>query len=387
MQRLHLSPIQESARFSACGFQHLQSLTKLELKVYYITKRDSSSIGQLTNLSALQLSCTAFDAAALAPITGLQSLTLSGCVGPAAGLFHLLVQLTLLTQLALTEERRRSWGYPNPVVLVRGDMEDVFGILEDGFDAGEGRTEILYDYHDGQNYKAMSAAMLSSPHLQQLNLAGWFGIPNVTWQSVFTSVQDLHLSQLSSLVLPNGDDGWDWEDTAAADVDAIVRCCPALRTLQGGWRLPVQPPLGSLRQLTCLHAAQAGVPADAGTIADLTGLRELKLYWTDGLRGEDVAPLVRLKHLTSLCLFTGWRDWPVCDRATDLLHRLVSLSRLELCDQDEPSRDSLRLSMRQLQGLTNLTNLTHLSVGQLPGPPEETSLLKVKTFTNKVCVL
>lgn len=240
----------------------------------------------------------------------------------------------------------------------------------------------MADVDDGQDYQALSAALLSSPKLQQLDISGWVGMPGITWQNIFKPAQQL--SQLSSLILPGS---WQyWVRMAAADVQAMVQCCPALRTLHGGAVLSVQHLLGGLQQLTCLHAMQAFLPADTGALAESTGLRELQLYLTKGAGGitaGDVVPLLALTHVTCLS-FPVARDVTgkpmagpqlVSNTAAEVLQQLISLRHLNL--------EGISLSVRQLQGLTTLTQLTYLNFC-LKSAEDEPSM--PAQFTNKVCM-
>jgi len=237
----------ESTAPALSGLQHLQQLTALDLTALYqetwgINMQSMPAIAVLTALRVLKLhSGSSVDPSVLAGLSQLQELYLA-CRDP--------------------------W-----------DAEDCAAMLA-GIGQQQGLLRLnIHGFHCWSSPSAAAySALTASSQLQHLELLS-DELPAGAWQQMFQPAR--RLPELRYLGFEGGDTT-PWQHPAqrlgAADMQAMVSCCPALETLKLGPQISVLT-LGPVQQLTSLRSVYVYAPFKDNTapLAKITGLQRLVL--------------------------------------------------------------------------------------------------------------
>lgn len=203
-------------------------------------------------------------------------------------------------------------------------------------------------WHLGITNALAFTALVASTYLRSLDLSNQM-ITNIVWEYIFAA--DRLLPHPTKLQLPAYPDALEPQEVAA-----LVRCCPALREVDGGSVLRVDSALPRLQHLTRLSVTNTDNKAAAAGLSATVSLRDLTLHPSQGARKfkyHDLKGLWQLTALTSLT-FSNKSGCHLDNTQGETLAKMTSLVKLEM--------GPVVISEVQLKGLTALTALTSLNI-------------------------
>lgn len=275
--------------------------------------------------------CCGFDAAAQLGITNLRALNLRN------------VPFSSIADLAAFLEQQQQHK------LTRLQVD----LFLDDIDSDNDPEE------EDENLSNLAPHLTASTNLQHLDLRG-IHLPPAGWPRLLLEDRTF-LPQLRYFGLPELLDGGEEYGLSAAEVQGLVRSCPALEALEVGrfgMQLDFQPALSSLSRLTSLQAAACDDAAALKVVTSITGLQRLyvgHIPWHTKQGCAAFRSLLQCSRLTSLTVVSSNKLGKVCPSrsAVKTLAQLTNLVELDLA--------SAALNDAQLMSLKSLVQLTYLS--------------------------
>jgi len=329
---------------TAVALEHLGSLTKLQHLSITIAREWAAAgcpgLQEIKALTSLKLDTWNSIPASVCQLTALQQLSVFSATLTALNRLQALPSLTQLCVRQLS-----SFSHASPPLQLPGlqhlELSGRSGEVPMSFLSSCTQLRVLCVHY---LYLVGPGSLVASTLLQHLELrgcivdAGIGAAGSVSWQQVISAPG--HLPHLKLLQLRSA-----WPTLQQADIECVVSCCSSLQVLHlDTLHNSFASALMRLPDLTSLELWK-GNDQQCSLLAQLTGLKELKVGLAAEVSSVGLRQLAALEQLTSLGFVA--RCYPskvnpvleeqMSDRLPGCSHAIISKVRVSLWGEGSPS--------------------------------------------------